>query len=139
MKLNFTPFCFQMRIHRFHELKPGECFLCSYGQMDTGMSVLKPLWVLTCFFSRDSQYWQVTSLPCIGHIDPETAHKTCPDFLLSKSHRTAVLTSSLSSEVECYAPLWRVMDMPWPHDIWCLDSIFLTIHNTKLTTPFHLK
>lgn len=65
--------------------------------------------------------------------------KTCPDTLLSKPHRAPELTFSLSSVVECYPPLWHVMDMPWPHDIWCLESNFLTMHNIKLTTVFSLK
>lgn len=65
--------------------------------------------------------------------------KTCPDSLLSKPHRAPALTSSLSSMGECYPPLWRVMDMPWPQDIWCFKSNFLTMHNIKLTTVFCLK
>lgn len=64
--------------------------------------------------------------------------KTCPDILLSKPHRAPELTSSVSSVIECYHPLWHVMDMPWPHDIWCLESNFLTMH-IKLTTVFCLK
>lgn len=64
--------------------------------------------------------------------------KTCPDTLLSKPQRAPELTSSLSSVVERYPPLWRVMDVPWPHDIWCLESNFLTMH-IKRTTVFCLK
>lgn len=45
----------------------------------------------------------------------------------------------LSSVMECYHPLWRVMDMPWPQDIWCSASHFLTTHNIKLTTVSCLK
>lgn len=127
------------KARNFHRSKVEECFSAGREPMDTGRSVLKPPWVLTPLFSRDSQLWQVTSLPRIGHIDPETTHKTCPDFLLSKPHRAPELTSSLSSVVECYPPLWHVMDRPWPRDIWCLESNFLTMHNIKLTIVFCLK
>lgn len=65
--------------------------------------------------------------------------KACPDILLSKPHRAPESTSSLSSVIQCCHPLWHAMDMPWPYDIWCLESNFLTMHNIKLTTVFCLK
>lgn len=100
---------------------------------------LKPPWALTRPFSRGSQFWQVTSLPCIGHIDPETTHQSFQDFLFCPPQRAPELTSSLSIVVECYSPLWHVMDMPWPHDICCLQSNFLTMRTNNLLTLFCLK
>lgn len=105
---------------------------CRHVSFEASLSpdfpLLQSRWALTSdLFTLYWTYWS------------RNYSKTCPDTLLPKPHRAPVLTSSFSSVIECYHPLWHVMDMPWPHDIWCLESNFLTMHNPKLTTVFCLK
>lgn len=55
------------------------------------------------------------------------------------NHTGSRVDLRLSSAIECYHPLWHVMDMPWPRDIWCSASNFPTMHSIKLTIVFCLK